>query len=122
MSAPDSEAPEVDQDGCDNERDRRKESMQKASFAFGFDTVNYRTSGGLMGDFDHAPNEDTCKDTSAVAEGMRKSSIWWKDSEFLAERKPSERYPTTHKVHFTEKPSSQTRWETIREVPDDPQG
>ena len=47
MSAPDSEAPEVDQDGCDNERDRRKESMQKASFAFGFDTVNYRTSGGL---------------------------------------------------------------------------
>ena len=29
-----------------------------------------------MGDFNHEPNEDTCKDTSSVAEGMRKSSIW----------------------------------------------
>ena len=45
MSAP--EENEMDEDGCDNERDRRKESMQKASFAFGFDHVNYRTSGGL---------------------------------------------------------------------------
>ena len=38
---------EFDEDGFDNDRDRRKESMQKASFAFGFDNVNYRTSGGL---------------------------------------------------------------------------
>ena len=83
-----------------------------------------------MGDFDHTPGEDTVKDTTSVAEGMRKSSIWcvayqcahwffakqasthsktssivrWKDSDFLAERKPSERYDTTHKHHFVPKP------------------
>lgn len=93
----------MEDDGCDNERDRRKESMQKASFTLGFDHINYRTSGGLMGDFDHTPGADTCKDVSGVAEGMRKSSIWWKDSDHLKEKKPSERYDTTHKHHFTEK-------------------
>jgi len=85
-----------------NERDRRKESMQKASFALGFDDVNYKTSGGLMGGFDHNSNEKSHAD-SGMAENMRKSSIWWKDSDFLKERKPPERYETTHKHHFFEK-------------------
>merc|ERR1711988_1249585 len=84
-----------------NERDRRKESMQKASFSFGFDDVNYKTSGGLMGGFDHGSQQR--HDHSSMAENMRKSSIWWKDSDFLKEREPPERYATTHKHHFYEK-------------------
>merc|ERR1712166_341787 len=85
-----------------NERDRRKEMMSKASFAFGFGEVDYKTSGSLMGGFDHQEEKKSSID-GAMAENMRKSSIWWKDSDFLKEKEPDQRYDTTHKHHFFEK-------------------
>lgn len=85
-----------------NDRDRRKETMQKASFNFGFEEVNYATSGGLMGSFDHGADAKGKADLS-MAENMRKSSIWWKDSDHLKAKKPPERYETTHKHHFIER-------------------
>lgn len=91
------------QEAKTNERDRRKEMMSKASFAFGFEDVNYKTSGGLMGNFDHGDLPSKNNADSGMAENMRKSSIWWKDSDFLKEKDPPERYETTHGHHFFEK-------------------
>merc|ERR1711959_592344 len=73
-----------------NERERRKETMQKASFQFGFEDVNYRTSVGQMGNFDHDSKAKSEVDTG-MAENMRKSSIWWKDSDYLKAKEPPER-------------------------------
>lgn len=65
--------------------------------------MDYKTSGGLMGSFDHGAKASVGGDPH-MAENMRKSSIWWKDSFFLAEHQPSERYETSHKHHYHEKP------------------
>jgi len=85
------------------DRERRKETMQKASFTFGFNATDYATSGGLMGNFD--PNANGKGEANAgMADAMRKSSIWWKDSDYLKDRAdPATRYATTHGHHFKEK-------------------
>jgi len=93
---------EPEDENC-NERDRRKETMQKASFKLGFGDVEYKTSGGLMGSFDHGATNRSGPD-GKMTENMRKSSIWWKDSDFLREKKPSARYETSHGHHFNQKP------------------
>merc|ERR1711959_181334 len=77
--------------------------MQKCSFPFGFEGVDYKTSGGLMGDFDHGAKARGVADGD-MATNMRKSSIWWKDSDYLAEKAPSERYTTSMGANFGEKP------------------
>jgi len=99
-----------------NERERRKETMQKASFQFGFEDVNYRTSGGQMGSFDHDTKAKSEVDTG-MAENMRKSSIWWKDSDYLKAKEPPERYETSHAHHFVNKqPEPNSMGMTIPEI------
>merc|ERR1712100_794967 len=85
-----------------SDRDRRKETMQKCSFPFGFEDTDYKTSANLMGGFDHGEKARGQVGTG-MAENMRKSSIWWKDSDYLKERAPPERYETSHAHHFVEK-------------------
>merc|ERR1712046_126248 len=93
-----------------------KETMQKASFSFGFEDVNYRTSGGQMGSFDHDTKAKSEVDTG-MAENMRKSSIWWKDSDYLKAKEPSERYETSHAHHFVNKePEPNSMGMTIPEI------
>merc|ERR1712216_162538 len=99
------------------ERERRKETMQKASFALGFKDVDYATSGNQMGNFAHNDKSGKGEADSGMAERMRASNIWWKDSDHLKAKAPSERYETSHAHHFVDKaPEPNSMGMTIPEI------
>merc|ERR1712216_22732 len=69
-----------------------------------------------MGSFDHDTKAKSEVDTG-MAENMRKSSIWWKDSDYLKATAPPDRFISSTAANMTEKkPEPNSMGMTIPEI------
>jgi len=96
------------------DRERRKASMQKCNITYGFENLDYHTTQQHHGNFE---TQKPQHDNTAMAEGMRKSSIWWKDSDHLKATAPKDRYNSSMTTNFDEKkPEPNSMGMTIPEI------
>merc|ERR1711988_472985 len=75
------------------DRERRKVEMQQCNITYGFEPLDYFVSSNNVGKVtaDGIPDHDH----SAMAEEMRKSSLWLQDSAHLRDTAPVDRYRST---------------------------